>query len=202
MANKLKKLKNDEGKLQKEKKTILEFEKKFTQLKQNVQIAKDNSIINDNSNLNEIEEFLQNAEDEIMPLVKYYKTTYEEENPQPEAQNEEQQKQDIVIENLQNNQEILEQRGKQIREIHEVSGQIKDISDSMVNKVNEQGAILDNIETNVIASEDNAKKAKEEIKKADEMSKGNSKKLYCYITIIAVAILAIAAILLSVILNS
>ena len=199
MANKLRKIKNDEGKLQKERRTALEFEKKLASLKQSVQVAKDNSIISDNQNLNDIEEFIKNAEEDIMPIVNYLRSNYEEENHQPEARNEEQQKQEIVIQDLQNNQDILNQRGKQIEEIHGVSSQIKDMSDSMVNKVNQQGAILDTIEGNVIESEENAKKAKQEIKKADEMSKGNNKKMYCFIAIIAIAILSITAILLSVI---
>ena len=202
MATRLRKIKNDEGKLQKERKTLFDFEKKFTQLKQSFNIAKENSIINDTANLTEIEEFLQNAEEEIMPLVKYFRTNFEDEEPKNEAKNEEQQKQEIVIQDLQNNQDILNQRRDQLQEIHGVSSQIKDMTDTMVNKVNEQGAILDTIEGNVIESEDNAKKAKQEIKKADEMSKGNNKRMYCFIAIIAIAILAITAIILSVIFGS
>ena len=199
MATKLRKIKNDEGKLQKERKTIFDFEKKYTQLKQSFNIAKENSIINDSANLTEIEEFLQNAEEEIMPLVKFLRTNFEDEEPKNEAKNEEQNKQEIVIQDLQNNQEILDQRTNQLQEIHGVSSQIKDMTDTMVNKVNEQGAILDTIEGNVVQSEDNAKKAKQEIKKADEMSKGNNKRMYCFIAIIAIAILAITAIILSLI---
>jgi syntaxin 7 len=202
LASKLKKVKNDEEKLQKERKTIFEFEKKFYQLKQGFKTAKENSIINDNANLTDIEDFILNADEEIMPLVKYFRTNFEDDNSQKEAKNEEQQKQEIVIQDLQNNQEIIEQRGKQLQEIHGVSSQIKDITDTMVNKVNEQGAILDNIESNVIESEDNAKKAKQEITKADEMSRGNNKRMYCFIAIIAIAILAITAIILSVIFGS
>ena len=202
LASKLKKIKNDEEKLKKERKTVFEFEKKFTQLKQSFKTAKENSIINDNANLTDIEDFILNADEEIMPLVKYFRTNFEDDNSQKEAKNEEQQKQEIVIQDLQNNQEIIEQRGKQLQEIHGVSSQIKDITDTMVNKVNEQGAILDNIESNVIESEDNAKKAKQEITKADEMSRGNNKRMYCFIAIIAIAILAITAIILSVIFGS
>ena len=202
MATKIRKIKNDEGKIQKERKTLFDFEKKFTQLKQSFNIAKENSIINDSANLAEIEEFLQNAEEEIMPLVKFLRTNFEDEEPKNEAKNEEQNKQEIVIQDLQNNQEILDQRTNQLQEIHGVSSQIKDMTDTMVNKVNEQGAILDTIEGNVVQSEDNAKKAKQEIKKADEMSKGNNKRMYCFIAIIAIAILAITAIILSVIFGS
>ena len=199
MATRLRKIKNDEGKLQKERKTIFDFEKKYTQLKQSFNIAKENSIINDSANLAEIEEFLQNVEEEIVPLVKYFRTNFEDEEPKNEDKNEEQQKQEIVIQDLQNNQEIIDKREEQLQEIHGVSSQIKDMTVTMVNKVNEQGAILDTIEGNVVQSEDNAKKAKQEIKKADEMSKGNNKRMYCFIAIIAIVILAITAIILSLI---
>ena len=197
MATRLRKIKNDEGKLQKERKTIFDFEKKYTQLKQSFNIAKENSVINDNASLTEIEEFLQNVEEEIVPLVKYFRTNFEDEEPKNEDKNEEQQKQEIVIQDLQNNQEIIDKREEQLQEIHGVSSQIKDMTATMVNKVNEQGAILDTIEGNVVQSEDNAKKAKQEIKKADEMSKGNNKRMYCFIAIIAIVILAITAIILS-----
>ena len=196
MASKLKKVKNDEAKLQKERKTIFAFEKKFYQLKQGYKTAKENSIIND-ANLTEIEEFLQNAEEEIMPFVKYFRTKFEDENHKNEAQNQEEQKQEIVIQDLQNNQEILERRGKQLQEIHRISTKIKDETDKMINKVNEKGAISDNNEGNVIESENNAKKAKQEITKADEMSRSNNKRMYCFIAIIAIVILAITAIILS-----
>ena len=199
LASKLKKIKNDEEKLKKERKTVFEFEKKFTQLKQSFKTAKENSIINDNANLTDIEDFILNADEEIMPLVKYFRTNFEDDNSQNEAKNEEQQKQEIVIQDLQNNQEIIDKREEQLQEIHGVSSQIKDMTATMVNKVNEQGAILDTIEGNVVQSEDNAKKAKQEIKKADEMSKGNNKRMYCFIAIIAIAILAITAIILSLI---
>ena len=115
---------------------------------------------------------------------------------QEENKNEEMQKQDILVQDLQNNQEVIKQRGKELQEIHQISNEIKDISDSMVNKINEQGAILDDIGGNVTEAEDNAKKSKQEITKADEMSRGNRKRMICYIIIIAAAILAITGIIL------
>ena len=117
-------------------------------------------------------------------------------NSQEENKNEEMQKQDILVQDLQNNQEVIKQRGKELQDIHQISNEIKDISDSMVNKINEQGAILDDIEGNVTEAEDNAKKSKQEITKADEMSRGNRKRMICYIIIIAAAILAITGIIL------
>ena len=117
-------------------------------------------------------------------------------NSQEEKKNEEIQKEEIMVQELQNNQEVIKQRGKELQDIHQISNEIKDISDSMVNKINEQGAILDDIEGNVAETEDNAKKSKQEIIKADEMSRGNRKRMICYIVIIAAAILAITGIIL------
>ena len=51
----------------------------------------------------------------------------------------------------------------------------------MVLDLKRQEEILDIVEKNVIEAEDNAKKAKEEIRKADEAKKANRKKLRCII---------------------
>ena len=103
----------------------------------------------------------------------------------------------MLIQDLANNKEVLDERRKNLEAIHQTSAKIKDMSDSMAKQLDEQGAILDDIEANVITAEDNAVKAKEEIKKADEMSRGNNKRMYCFIAIIAIVILAITAIILS-----
>ena len=84
--------------------------------------------------------------------------------------------------------------------IHQTSAKIKDMSDAMAKQLDQQGAILDDVEANVITAEDNAKKAKQEITKADEISRGNRKKYICLIVIILVVILGISAILLSLLL--
>ena len=158
-----------------------------------------------NGNLQEIEEYTTKVEEEILPLIKRIKekTQYfnleeqSQENNNP--QNNNAQPEGVLIQDLQSNQEILKERGKQLNEIHKTSAMLKDVSDAMVQKLDEQGAILDEVEGNVIEAEDNAKKAKQEITKADEMSKGNRKKMICLITIVIVAILAIGAIILSLI---
>lgn len=158
-----------------------------------------------NGNLQEIEEYTTKVEEEILPLIKRIKekTQYfnleeqSQENNNP--QNNNAQPEGVLIQDLQSNQEILKERGKQLNEIHKTSAMLKDVSDAMVQKLDEQGAILEEVEGNVIKAEDNAKKAKQEITKADEMSKGNRKKMICLITIVIVAILAIGAIILSLI---
>ena len=67
----------------------------------------------------------------------------------------------------------------------------------MAKQINEQGAILDDIETKVETTKENAEKAKEEIKQADEMSRSNRKKWFCLIAIIVIGVAVITSILLA-----
>ena len=67
----------------------------------------------------------------------------------------------------------------------------------MAKQLNEQGAIFDDIEAKVETTKENAEKAKDEIKQADEMSRGNRKKLFCFIAIIVIAVAVISSILLA-----
>ena len=110
-----------------------------------------------------------------------------------------QQDNNILIQDLANNKEVLEARGKQLESIHQTSAKIKDMSANMAKQLDEQGEILDEIEENVNIAESNAEKAKEEISKANEISKGNRKKYLCFIIIVLVAIGGISAIVLSII---
>ena len=195
ILNILKEINGNEEKLQKERKTVQDFEKKYKALKEKLRNVKENTN-EDSDDLDKIESILQEAEEQILPQINMMKGKILEMNTPEENKNEEIQKQDIIVQDLQNNQEILKRRGKELQDIHQISNEIKDISDSMVNKINEQGAILDDIEENVKETEDNAKKAKQEITKADEMSRGNRKRMICFIVIISAAILAISAIIL------
>lgn len=167
-------------------------------------IDEEKLVNKEDTNIGKIEKYLQEVEDNIVPLTfkinektKYY--NLEEENQTSEEVNAPQG--EMLIQDLANNKEVLDERRKNLEAIHQTSAKIKDMSDSMAKQLDEQGAILDDIEANVITAEDNAAKAKEEIKKADEMSRGNRKKYICLIIIILVAIGAITAILLSLILQ-
>ena len=156
-------------------------------------------------NLQMIEQYLEEVNNEIVPLAeeinqktRHYALPVEESYNQESNQNVPQG--NLEIQELANNEEILQERRKQLEKIHQTSAQIKDMSDKMVQQLNDQGAILDDVEGKVITAEDNAKKAKQEITKANELSKGNKKKMLCFIAIIVVAILGITAILLSLLL--
>lgn len=155
-------------------------------------------------NIRRIQNYLEEVEKKITPLTyqiiqktKQYNLE-EEQGAAGEGENNPQG--DLLIQDLANNQEVLEQRRKQLESMHKTAAQIKDMSDAMVKQLDEQGAILDDVEANVNTAEENAKKAKEEIIKANEISKSSKKKYICFIVIILVAIGAITAILLSLIL--
>ena len=98
---------------------------------------------------------------------------------------------------LMNNREVLENRRKELEDIHKTAAILKDTTDQMAQDLNKQGAQLEEIEANVITSKENAEKAHKEIVKADEMSRSNRKKLLCLLFIVFVVIGAITAILLS-----
>ena len=153
-----------------------------------------------------IEEFLNKLEEEIDPLVKkinektkYYNiddTNSNQNNNSNEPQGS------LLVQDLQTNKEVLEERRKQLEAIHQTSAKIKDISDEMAKQLNEQGAILDDIEAKVETTKENTEKAKDEIKQADEMSRGNRKKLFCFIAIIVIAVAVISSILLALFLGN
>lgn len=183
----------------KKKENYTRFWKKYKALKDKLRSVKENTN-EDSDDLDKIESILKEAEEQILPQLNMMKGKILEMNNTPEEnKNEEIQKQDVIVQDLQNNQEVIKQRGKELQDIHQISNEIKDISDSMVNKINEQGAILDDIEGNVVEAENNAKKGKQEITKADEMSRGNRKRMICFIVIISLSILAITGIILSII---
>ena len=180
---------------------IKNFENNKSYLKNKISEIK--SVNREDENLLQIEKYVENVENDIVPLIlkindktKYYNIEVEDEKQEEENQPQG----DMLIQDLANNKEVLEERRKQLESIHQTSAKIKDISDTMARQLDEQGAILDEVEANVITAEDNAKKAKNEIKKADETSRGNRKKMICYILIILVFVLGTTAITLSLIL--
>ena len=82
---------------------------------------------------------------------------------------------------LMNNREFLEHRRKELEKIHKISAMLKDTTDKMAIDLKQQSALLDEIETHIDISYENAKKAKQEIIKADEISRGIRNKSICLI---------------------
>lgn len=184
---------------------IISFEKLLNQLTKDVDYIKQNALeekYDETINmveqlLNESNEVKENQLAAIKENTKNYSSDFEmsvqEDNGGiPQGQE--------VVMDLVNNKEVLDKRREELENIHKTAALLKDTTDQMAVNVNKQGAMLDEIETNVITSKDNAEKAKQEIIKADELSRGNRKKLLCLLFIILVAIGGIAAIVLSLVL--
>lgn len=197
-----------ENEWKKQGSTINSNIKNFNNLKIFLKKAiEEEKISKQNENNKEIiENFLNDLKKNIEPLiyqilekVKCYKLEENIEKKENNDNNDSQSQGNILIYDLTNNQEILEKRRKELESIHETSAKIKDITDDMANQLNQQGAILDDVEANVINAEQNAKKAKEEITKADQLSRGNRKKLIFLIIIVFIAIIGITSILLALI---
>ena len=194
----------DENQWKKDGRTIHFDLHKFYDIKKFLEdkIDEEKKIKGTDENLELIEEYLEEINNEILPLaediiqkIRYYTL------PQEESDNQESKEivpqGNLVIQDLANNTEVLQEREKQLKSIYQTSEKLKDMSDEMMKKINEQGVILDDAETKTQASEDNSKIAKEEIEKADKLSRGNRKKMFCFIAIIIVALIGIVAILLS-----
>ncbi len=189
----------DNKKKQAIEKDITSFDKALKDLKTELNKEENN---NNSEAIQITKNYINQVEREVIPLVQRLKEKIQYFIPLVECssednKDEENQDQKLVIQDLSNNEEILKQRGKELNEIHQISSQINDMTNEMSKKVESQGIILDNIENNVNQTEKNATEAKKEIIKADKMSRGNRKRMICYIVIISVAILSITGILLS-----
>ena len=192
----------------KDKKKIEEemdsFETKYKDLCQQINAAKESSDSNLQSTVKKIETDFETYRRKILPCIGAIKekvnsfSGYELEKPEESNKDSEHQ---VMTMDLMNNQEVLQNRRKELEEIHKTAAILKDTTDQMAMEVEKQGGQLDEIEANVITTKENAENAKQEITKADELSRGNRKKMCCLIFIIFVALAGITAIILSIILN-
>ena len=186
---------------------IKKFEKMLKEVKRNLENAKDNGSANEES-ISTVEEGLEKIKDTTETQVEQMKdkignfdVNFEMENKDEENGNEEdEQQQGQITMNLMNNAEMLNQRGKALQEIYKTSALIKDTTDIMAQKLNEQGEMLDNVEAHVNKAEDNVEKAGKEINKANELSKSNNKRLCCIMILITAAIGVVLAVVLSLVL--
>lgn len=183
-------------------KDINNFEKLFKELSNKVDESKDSSDPNVLNTINKIQSELEKSKAKIFACINKIRDKVMNFTPMEMNESEEnnlESNNQIMTMDLMNNKEVLEQRRKELEDIHKTAAALKDTTDQMALVVEKQGAQLDEIEANVIKSNENAEKAKEEIVKADEISRGNRKKMCCLILIIFLAIAGITAILLSII---
>ena len=114
--------------------------------------------------------------EKIRAKVKTYACDFELAASQEEQKIKEEKGQEI-LQDLMNNKDVLMERRKNLEDIHKTAANLKSITDQMAIDVNNQGAILNEIEAKVEDSKEKAEKAKEEIIAADKISKSNKK---CY----------------------
>ena len=184
--------------------SINTFKKLYNELNDKVNYTKENSLIKNEGTVSKVEEALESAKKSTLQYIqainektRYYNNDFEMNNPPDEEPAPQQQE---IVMDLMNNKEVLQKRREELENIHKTAAILKDTTDQMAQDLSRQGAQLEEIEANVITSKENAEKAHKEIVKADELSRGNRKRLLCLILFVLVAIGGITAILLSLIL--
>lgn len=188
---------------------IRKYEKMLKDVTRNLEKARDSEAASED-NITTVDEGLDKIRDQYEPMVRAMKEKInqfsidlemdEREGQGENEQDDGQQEQEQIEVNLMNNQEYLGQRKKELQEIHKTAALIKDTTDKMAQDVHQQGEMLNDIEEKVVKTEDNVEKAGKEINRANELSKGNTKRLCCIIWIVIIAIGVVLAVVLSLIL--
>ena len=119
----------------------------------------------------------------------------------PPEDNEEVNQYKLQATALLNRNEFLNERDKEIRGIHKISGMINGLSEEMKKNVYEGGIKLNSIEEHVDHTVQNTDKAEEEIKKAKKIEAGNRRKLCCILWIAIFVVLAVIALIYIIIRN-
>lgn len=188
---------------------IRKYEKMLKDVTRNLEKARDSEAASED-NITTVDEGLDKIRDQYEPMVRAMKEKInqfsidlemdEREGQGENEQDDGQQEQEQIEVNLMTNQEYLGQRKKELQEIHKTAALIKDTTDKMAQDVQQQGEMLNDIEEKVVKTEDNVEKAGKEINRANELSKGNTKRLCCIIWIVIIAIGVVLAVVLSLIL--
>ena len=188
---------------------IRKYEKMLKDVTRNLEKARDSEAASED-NITTVDEGLDKIRDQYEPMVRAMKEKInqfsidlemdEREGQGENEQDDGQQEQEQIEVNLMNNQEYLGQRRKELQEIHKTAALIKDTTDKMAQDVHQQGEMLNDIEEKVVKTEDNVEKAGKEINRANELSKGNTKRLCCIIWMVIIGIGVVLAVVLSLIL--
>ena len=181
---------------------IQSFENLYNKLTRNVKHIKNNALErNYEDTLEQIEPALDSSRELIEKInaikektrhfsSNFDRTSTQENNfPQIEGQ----------VLDIMNEQDVLEKRKKELETIHQTAALLKDTTDKMAFDVHQQGEKLNQVEGKVQDAENNAQKANKEIQKADEISRGNKKRLFCLLAIVLVAIGGLVAIIVALI---
>ena len=187
---------------------IRKYEKMLKDVTRNLEKARDSEAASED-NITTVDEGLDKIRDQYEPMVRAMKEKInqfsidlemdEREGQGENEQDDGQQEQEQIEVNLMNNQEYLGQRKKELQEIHKTAALIKDTTDKMAQDVHQQGEMLNDIEEKVVKTEDNVEKAGKEINRANELSKGNTKRICFIIWIVIIVIGVVLAVVLSLI---
>ena len=188
---------------------IKKYEKNVKDVSNKVELARENESISE-ENITKVDEGVDKIKDQFEPMIramneKINQFTIDQEMDEREGQDENDQEdghqqQEQIEVDLMHNQEILGNRRKELQEINKTAALIKDTTAKMAQQVHEQGEMLNDIEEKVVKTEDNVNDASKEIKKANELSKSNTKRLCCIIWIALISIGVVLAIVLSLVL--
>jgi len=169
------------------------FERALKEVKNLLEKAK-NEKDGDDDIISKVEELLETIDQTTEPNLRAMKDKVGQfnfdigVNEEIEEDDLDDQEQGQIEMNLMANKEIIEQRGKEIRDIYKMSSIIKDTTQNMSQKLHQQGEVINIIEGHVDKASENVEDAHKEIVQADKLSKGNNKKL---IIIIVIAIVAV-----------
>ena len=92
-----------------------------------------------------------------------------------------------------NNENLYKDRENEIKAVKGISQKLVEISNTMVTKVDLQGEKLNTIEDNIIDVSENTKKAGEEVKKTEELTKKQYKRIFYLFIIIIILIIILYA---------
>jgi hypothetical protein len=94
----------------------------------------------------------------------------------------------LFVQDIQSNMDFLQKRQEELEEIKKISGQVKEITVAMKEEVKTQGEKLNQAEDLTKEAKDNAIKAELEIQEAEQMTQGNSKKIWIVVIIVVLAV--------------
>jgi DNA repair exonuclease SbcCD ATPase subunit len=92
-----------------------------------------------------------------------------------------------------NNDNLYKDRENEIKDVKGISQKLVEISNTMITKVEQQGDKLNTIEDNIIDVSENTKKAGEEVKKTEELTKKQYTRIFYLFIIIIILIIILYA---------
>lgn len=108
----------------------------------------------------------------------------------------------IAVRELIDNNEYLKKRQEELEDIKKISSQVKDLTVYMQREVLDQGEQLKSLESNVVESNLNVKKAELEIADAEKTTRKSRNKICLLTFLVGTFVLSLIAILIILIVNS